>query len=186
MIKLDYSEQEQVLVPQGDYEFIIKSADVAETKSGTESILAVCVIRNDVEQEAKNRTVFHRIYRKKEPTPLDMEFDGFNAKQITELCKAVGLPNGGDYESLQEILFIITGGCFRAELYHDEFNGKTSEKIKFPKPSNYPVNNHVWKKVVIKSNGIDVKGDESFASAGSANLLKQNGMEEITDDVIPF
>ena len=174
MIKLDYSEQEQVLIPEGTYEFIIKNAEVAETKGGTENIYIPLVIRNDVAQEAQNRMVFHRIYRKKEPSPADMEFGGFNAAQLNALCKAVGLPNGSDYESLEEVLFVLTGGVFRAELYHEEFNGKTSEKIKFPKPSNYPASSHAWKKPAVKQNGLNIKGDEDFNKT------------EIIDEEVPF
>ena len=57
------------IIPEGDYEVMTKSVDYNTTKGGTLYISIPMVIRNDVEQECKNRHIWHAIWKRKEQKP---------------------------------------------------------------------------------------------------------------------
>jgi hypothetical protein len=75
------------MLPEGKYECIIKSAE--EKSLGGYPVLDIrCVIRNDVEQKYKDRFIFHKIWKKKEPSPQDQQVDGYSFKQLMNLAAA--------------------------------------------------------------------------------------------------
>ena len=172
-------------VPAGVYEFIIKSAEFEVNRNtGTPSISIPAAVRNDIEgQQHANQYVFHRIYRKKEPNKADLDCENYNADQINAICKAVGIPDDKYYPSLQDLLPELVGGVFKAEVYHDTFNGTPNAKIKLIEKSKFPDCRHVWKDPQYKQNGINIYATDEPSIVND----KQVNMEIIdTDDDLPF
>ncbi|HPK26830.1 MAG TPA: DUF669 domain-containing protein, partial [Anaerolineaceae bacterium] len=100
---IDYNQASSAeLIPAGEYEVIIKDAFEDISKSGTVFFNVPLIIRNDVEQAYQNAYIWHKLWKKKEPTAEDLACDGYSFKQIQNLSKAAGLPNGKNYESIQK------------------------------------------------------------------------------------
>lgn len=117
------------LKPEGDYEVVIDTAEVARTQNGKEKINIVYVIRNDVTQAFQNGLIFDSIWKKKEPNADDQSVDGFNFGQLMAIASAAKLPEGKDYANLGELLAELVGKPLRVHLYHDDYNGKMYEKV---------------------------------------------------------
>ena len=90
-------------------------------------------IRDDVEQPHKGRIIFHRIWRKKEPTAEDMTVDGYSFKQLMSLCRAAQLPNGKRFSSLDELGNDLTGRKLKVTVEHEfnDYRGEMEVKVKW-------------------------------------------------------
>ena len=146
-MKMDYSNIKEGggLVPEGDYEVVIKSAFIDATPSGTIYINIPLIIRNDIEQPYKNAYIWHALWQKKTPTKQDEEFDGFSSAQIFRLCNAAGIPSDAEFKEFGDILEVLAGKLLRVTLYHDEYNGKTNAKVKFTNVTQHADCKHVFK-----------------------------------------
>ena len=167
------------LLPEGEYEVIIKYASEDVTKGGTMYINVTCVIRNDIEQKFKNKYVWYSIWRKKEPTPADLSCSGYSSKQIQNLSKAVKLPDGKEYENIADWCDDLKNHVFKVTIEHEEYKGKTQAKVKWTDETKYPECHHIWKKA----------GDETPAAneTASANTPAAGEYVEVTsDDDLPF
>lgn len=128
--------------PEGDYEVIIDSAEIRVTAGGKENINLVYVIRNDVGQEYRNGLIFHSIWKKNEPNPDDMSIGGFNYAQLMAVANAARLPDGKEYADLNEFLAELEGKPIKVHLYHNDYNGKTYEKVNRHMPTEFPSVKH--------------------------------------------
>lgn len=156
--------------PEGKYECIINRIEKRTTKNGAEGINFSLVIRNDIDgQKYKNAYLFHTIWKKKEPTTADMQVEGYNFGQLMAMGKAGGLDEGKDYENLDEYLKDLNGKCILATLKHEEYNGKTQERVSFVEETKYPECKHKFKKKV-ESDG----------------YAFENAEETIDDEGVPF
>lgn len=163
------------LIPAGRYEFIISAVEIVVTRSGSSCISAACVIRNDVEQGSKNKRIRHQIWQKKEPNQYDRAFGGYNAAQINTLCKAAAIPHNKSYSELNELFADLSGRVFEAEVYHDEWNSRISEKLRSLQPSKYSDCGHVW-----NFSGAQITEPPKYEKTAPK-------LEEIsTDDDLPF
>ena len=141
-------EERNVLTPEGEYECIIHSAHV--TASRTDSGRAIVyfsvqlTVRNDVPQTYQNKHIYHAIWQKREENQSDQDraMGGFSFKQVMNLCKAAGIPSGSEYDTLDDLGRDLCGRIVRANLIHDTYNGKTSEKIKWFTETKYPQCRH--------------------------------------------
>lgn len=134
------------MLPEGKYECIIKSAE--EKALGGYPVLDIrCVIRNDVEQKCKDRFIFHKIWKKKEPSPQDQQVDGYSFKQLMNLAAAAKIPAGKNYQTVAELCADFNGKCVRAEIIHEENkkDGKKYERVKFFEQTGFPECRHVFK-----------------------------------------
>ena len=173
------------LIPEGEYEFIIKTAEFSRnSNTGTVSVYIPAVVRNDVDgQEYTNDYIYHRIYKKKEPNKRDLDCEGYNADQINAICKAVGIPPGKKYQSLSDLFPELINGVFKAKVYHEQFNGKPNAKIGWPEKSAFPDCRHVWKEPQYKQSGINIYATEEPSTVDGTQV----NMEVIdTDDDLPF
>ena len=130
--KVDYDAANNLVAP-GSYECLIVEASTNATSGGTLYFSVRMVIRSDVEQPHKGRIIFHRIWRKKEPTAEDMTVDGYSFKQLMSLCRAAQLPNGKSYASLDDLGNDLAGRDLKVTVEH-EFNqycGETEVKVKW-------------------------------------------------------
>lgn len=133
------------LLPEGEYETIIKYAGEDATKGGTVYINVTCVVRNDVDQKYKNKYIWHSIWHKKEPSPADIACGGYSSKQINSLSKAAGLPDGKEYATLSDWCDELKNHCIRITVEHEEYNGKTNARVKWVNESKHPNCHHLWK-----------------------------------------
>ena len=77
-------------IPGGDYECIIKYAREDITKSGYIYLKVAMVIRNDIEQNFKNRYIWNTIWkRKKQIQPMNRAADtvSFKSRRSAKLEK---------------------------------------------------------------------------------------------------
>lgn len=126
------------LMPEGEYEIIIKSAFEDATKNGIPYINIPLVVRNDVEQPYKNKHIFHSMWKNKESGE-------YNFKAINTIAKAIGIPNGTKFESLEQLLDSFKNKTAKITIKHNEYNGTTSERVSFWNPTKFPECKHVFK-----------------------------------------
>jgi hypothetical protein len=145
---VDYKEASEGsgLLPVGEYEVIIKYAGEDTTKGGTVYINVTMVIRNDVEQQYKNKYLWHSLWKRREPTPTDLAVGGYSLKQIQTLSKSAGLENGKKYPTLEEWCVDLKDRTVRVTIGHEEYNGETQARVKYVNSSKSPDCKHIWKK----------------------------------------
>ena len=173
MFTTDY--EEQGLLPEGDYECIIKDAFVTATNgySPREYFSVRFVIRNDVYQPHPNKMIFHAIWWRNEDkqTEDDRKIGGFSYKQIMNLCKGVGVPKGKSFKDLNELGEFITGKCCLVHVVHDTWQGKTQERVAWTNETKYPDCKHKF----------PVKNEVQPTSAAAVTEIKTP-----TDEDLPF
>lgn len=180
------------LIPEGEYEVVIRNIEERTTKNGATGLNLSLVIRNDVKQEYKDRYLFCTYWKRKEPTPADMQVQGYSFKQIMRLAKSAKLPSGKAYENVQELCKDLMKRPLRVTVEHEvnDYNGKLRENIKYINESNFPECKHVFKekKASVTSDTVAQKPQEQFAAASSSSKSNDfSDFEEIlSDGDIPF
>lgn len=127
-------------VEPGYYEIIVKDAkEEKNEKTGTIYINMPLVIRNDIaDQKFKNAFIWHKMYRKKDTH----EYIG---SQINSIAKALQLPDGKEYASLDELLFDFIGHSALVKVTNEDYKGRDYLKVQSWMPTKYPQCNHQWK-----------------------------------------
>ena len=130
--KVDYNSANNLIAP-GSYECRIVEVFTNATAGGTLFFSVRMAIRDDVAQPHKGRIIFHRIWRKREPTAEDMTVDGYSFKQLMSLCRAAQLPNGKRFSSLDELGNDLTGRKLKVTVEHEfnQYRGETEVKVKW-------------------------------------------------------
>lgn len=167
--------QDYGLIPEGYYEVIIKNIEEHTTKKGSKGLNITLIVRNDVQQECKNRLIFHTLWKRKEPTQADLQVQGYGFSQIMALAKAAKLPNGKSYDTLSDLCDDLIGRVICVYVEHEEYEGKTQARVQYIDPSNYPECKHVYKEKKAVSS-------DTFASAGSLEDFE----EILSDGDVPF
>ena len=183
--KNNYSEASQGsgIKPEGDYECIITAVEERQTKNGAWGLNFTLVIRNDVpDQKYGNACLFHTIWKKKEPNDNDNAVKGYNFAQLMALGRAAKLPDGKDYDTLEQYCEDLVKKCIKATVKHEEYNGKTQECVSYVNETEYPKCKHKFK--------------TSEASAPAASGRKKaekpspepvyEDFDDADDDGIPF
>lgn len=142
-INHDESFSGSTLMPEGEYEIIIKSANEDATKSGTVYINIPLIVRNDVEQPYKNKYIFYSIWKNKQTGE-------YNPKAFNTIAKAIGIENGRKFANLEEMLESFKGKTARITLKHEEYNGKTSERVSFWNPTKTAICAHQFKEKTLQ------------------------------------
>ena len=171
------------LKPEGDYEVIIDSAETKTIQSsGKQCVSLTYIIRNDVQQPCQNGLIFNSIWKKKEPNADDMSVDGYNFGQLMAVAAAAKLPDNKEYASLGDFLAELSGKPIKVHLYHDDYNGKTYEKIDRHSPTDHPEIKH---KAKPKPNTAGYAAPQtSFATA--ANIAPAPAAPSDGDGDYPF
>jgi len=168
------------LIPEGEYECIIKYAGEDATKGGTMYMGVTLVVRNDVDQPCKNKYIWHHIWQKKEPSPADLACSGYSSKQINAVSKAAKLPNGKSYDTLSDWADELKNKIVRVTVEHEEYQGKTNARVKWINESKCPDCRHKWK-------GADDIAGEAEPASQTAQQPSENFQEVPTsEDDLPF
>ena len=176
-VNYDEAAEGSEIIPEGEYECIIKYAGEDATKGGTVYMGVTLVIRNDVDQPCKNKYIWHHIWQKKDPSPADLACSGYSSKQINAVSKSAKLPNGKKYESLSDWADDLKNRCVRVTVEHDTYQGKTNARVKWVNESKFPQCQHRWKTEQETAQAADVKGEsEKPAQAQPVS----------SDDDLPF
>lgn len=143
----DYSEVKEgyALVPEGEYEVVIRNIEERSTQKGSTGLNLSLVVRNDVNQNCKDRYIFHTLWKRKEPTQADMQVQGYSFKQLMSLAKAVNLPSGKSYETVQQLCADMLKRPLRITVVHGEWDGKVRAEVRYTNASNFPDCKHVFK-----------------------------------------
>ncbi|MDE7365250.1 MAG: DUF669 domain-containing protein [Ruminococcus sp.] len=183
--KTNYDDvQDYSLIPVGEYEVIIQKIEERTTQNGATGLNMTLVIRNDVEQKCQNRCIFHTLWKRREPTQADMQVQGYGFNQIMQLAKAAGLTDGKEYENVYELCGDLVNRVIRVKVVHEEYNGKTNERVHYINASQFPDCNHKFKETV-SADTVAPKKQEQFAGT-SMNVSGQDFEEIIGDDDLPF
>nr|DAP61929.1 MAG TPA: Protein of unknown function (DUF669) [Caudoviricetes sp.] len=182
------------LIPEGEYECVVRTAALNSTGKGTPYFDVRLVIRNDVSQKFSNRYIFHSLWKKKEPSEADMQVDGFSFAQIMALAKAAQLPAGKSYAGLNEMGKDLIGQPVRVTIEHstNPNNGQTNERVKYVNESKYPDCRHVYKEAApaAGSQTYARKPQAQFASAAVPTAVTAADLsdfeEVISDSDLPF
>lgn len=182
--------QQSSIKPEGDYECLIaKISERKYTKNENGVDVEKCclniamVIRNDIQQNYKNSYIFHTLWKRKEPTEADKQVNGYGFGQVMALGKAAGLPDGKEYDSLQQFCEELVSKPLRVTIKHEEYNGKTQERVSWLNPTKFPEVNHISKPKTV-SNDTYAAPQQSFAS--STSTAQQGFTDMPLDDDLPF
>lgn len=173
------------LIPKGEYEVIITKIEECTTQKGATGLNFTLVIRNDVEQKYKNRCIFHTFWKRKEPTQADMQVQGYSFKQIMQLAKAIRLPSGKSYETVYSLCNELGGRVMRVTVGHKEYNGRTSEEVKFMNETQFPECRHVFK-TAVTNDTVAERPAETFANSGMSYGSVNDYEEILSDGKVPF
>lgn len=187
--KNNYSEatQNSGLKPEGTYECLLVKAEEHQFRSGTIGLNLTYVIRNDLEQKYKNGYIFDTLWKRKEPTQADMQVNGYGFGQIMNLGKAAKLPDGKDYDNLEQFLQDLVNKPFRLTIKHEEYNGEMREKVSYVNETIFPQVNHIMKPTASNnvSNTPAPPKAEQFATTSAVQQSMQQ-MSNLEDEDIPF
>ena len=173
------------LIPKGEYEVIITKIEERTTQKGATGLNFTLVIRNDVDQKYKNRCIFHTLWKRKEPTQADITVQGYSFKQIMQLAKAVRLPSGKSYETVYKLLDELSGKIMRVTIGHKEYNGRTSEEVKFMNETQFPECKHVFK-TAVTADTVAERPAEMFANVENSYGTPNDYEEILSDGDLPF
>lgn len=114
---------EYELIAEGEYETVISDIEVTESKSGNAMLKLTITLRNDVKQPHRKQKLWDYL--------VATEKAMFKFHQV---AKAVGLPNGKDFKSIEEFRNAILYKAVRISVKHEEneYNGekRTQARIK--------------------------------------------------------
>ena len=184
-VNYDEAAEGSDIIPEGEYECIIKYAGEDATRGRTVYMGVTLVVRNDIDQPCKNKYIWHHIWHKKEPSPADLACSGYSSKQINAVSKAAKLPNGKSYDTLADWADELKNRCVRVTVEHEEYQGKTNVKVKWINESKCPDCRHKWK------GANDTEPDTAPASQQPAYSSGPNSddFQEVptpTDNDLPF
>lgn len=143
----DYSEvkEEYGLIPEGEYEVVIRNIEQRTTPNGSVGLSMSLVIRNDVDQKCKDRYVFHNLWKRREPTDADKQVQGYSFNQVMRLAKSAKLPSGKAFETVLDLCEELMKRPIRITIEHETYNEKERENVKYINESKFPDCKHVPK-----------------------------------------
>ncbi len=183
----DYSEVKggYELIPEGEYEVVIRNIEEKTTEKGSVGLNLSLVVRNDIEQNCKDRYIFHTLWKRKEPTQADMQVQGYSFNQLMHLAKAVNLPSGKSYETVQQLCADMLKRPLRVTVVHGEWNGKVRAEVKYTNASNFPDCKHVFREK--QQTAATATATTTTAPAPTITIGGVGEFEEIlSGDDVPF
>lgn len=109
------------LIAEGEYECVISDAEVTTSSTGNPMIKVTVTIRNDVSQPHRKQKLWDYL--------VASEKAMFKLHQV---AKAVGLPNGKDFKSIDEYRNAILYKPVRIKVVQEDntYNGETKKQAR--------------------------------------------------------
>lgn len=122
-----YTEEKRELVKEGAYECFIEKAVINETQSGKSKIDLTIRVRNDVEQDFKNRVIYDTIWKDKENDEL------YDRRKINKILGTQKVKEGTSFADIDAVLNVIRGASLIANVgvRFSEYRGKDENYIKW-------------------------------------------------------
>ncbi len=130
------------LLPEGTYEALITTAAEEADKQGRTRLNFALVVRNDVDQPAQNRTIFHSMYKVREPDADDQMTENYKFSALMRIAKSAGLPEDKPYQSVSQMVADTVNRPVRIEVAHETYDGKKSARVKYWNESEFPQVSH--------------------------------------------
>ena len=155
----------QQLMKPGEYEILILEVFEDYTEGGTHMLKMHGVVRNDVEQEYKNKHVWDTMWLTEKAEP-------FTVRKMNTIDKVLGMPEA-EYASYDAWGKAVAGKPVRVKVTHSKPNGdyEPREQVSYYIATRYPSVAHEMPKM---ANGRPATGP-----------LEPSGFVE-TDEDIPF
>jgi hypothetical protein len=123
-LKINHEEAgsgEYEVIAEGEYECVIADAEVTESKSGNPMLKLTVTIRNDVKQLHRKQKLWDYL--------VATEKAMFKFHQV---AKAVGLPNGKDFKSIEDFRLAILYKPVRIKVVQEDntYNGETKKQAR--------------------------------------------------------
>lgn len=115
----DAPKKEYDLLPEGGYEVYVDRFTLADPVGDIEKASIMFRVRDDVEGEHPNRTVFTNI-----TTADNMGW------KLSNIARAAGIKAGTDFKDLTDYGNAIAGKALKVMVGHREYNGKTYTDVK--------------------------------------------------------
>lgn len=110
----------------GEYECIISKVETAESSNGNQMLKVTLTVRDDVSQEGGKRKIFDNIV-----------FTEKAMFKVNQFANAVGIEGAGN---LDEFASQALYKPVRIKNKHEEYNGKTNDKVAFYNPAQVEYN----------------------------------------------
>lgn len=137
MIKYDEKEvaRQSDLIEDGTYEGVIKM-EMRTSLAGKNYISIQVRIRDDIEQEFKNRVVFDMITKDKNNE------NEFVKWKVFKILKAIDCPNNKEFSDYEEYMDFVTGSFLRVKIASklDTYDNKNKNYIADYMVTEYPTN----------------------------------------------
>jgi hypothetical protein len=165
------------LIEPGEYEMLVQKAEWRVKGQSTPNFNLTLVIRTDVDQAFKGRTVFHSQYISKDPSKLENSMNMLQA-----LLLKLGAADGQDFTTEAEVAAFMVGKAIVGEIHTEEYNGKENSRIK-----NFSISD-------LSGGTAGMKKDTTMSTAGETKhtsvqddpFANDGGTIDIQDDDLPF
>ena len=142
MIQADYSNLPQndnnSIVPEGDYEVVIKEVkEGVSTQKGTPFVQFELIIRNDINQQFKNKHLWYVVY----DTPITRE-KGQYPGNIWKVLQNAGVPDKSTFKDYQDVTRTIYGRPVVATVKHQDYNGNKQARVTYISATKFPQCQH--------------------------------------------
>lgn len=125
--------KEYSLIPEGDYEVRIEKAERKTLSTGKEKLTITYVVRQDVEQECKNRYVFEDIWQEKDNPQF------FNRKRLNQLLGTQDIKEGTTFADINEVLDFLWNQSLIVHIgqSYDDYRQKDVNYVSYYKSSQH-------------------------------------------------
>jgi hypothetical protein len=122
------------VLKEGEYEAIAEKLQIQTLPSGKEKVSIMFRIREDVEQEGKNRVIFEDIWKEKDNPQY------FNRKRLNQLLGTQHLEDGTSFTTIQDLLDQLKGAYVRIKVAVEfsEYRNENQNKISYYKTTTKP------------------------------------------------
>ena len=123
-LKINHEEAgtgEYEIIAEGEYECVIAEVELAQSKSGNDMLKLTLTIRNDVKQPHRKQKLWDYL--------VATEKAMFKFQQV---AKALALPNGKDFKTIEEFKNAILYKAVRIKVVHEDntYNGETKKQAR--------------------------------------------------------
>ena len=167
------------LIEPGDYEMFVSKAEWRTKNQSTPNFNLTLVIRTDVDQDYKGRSVFHSFYISK-----DAEKKETSMNMLMAFLHKIGATDGMDFTTEKEVAAFMVGKAVVGTVDTEEYKGKKNSRIQGFTVSDLlgePINTEDKKDTSMKK-----AGETKKTTAEDDPFDDSHKTIDISDDDLPF